>query len=243
MLGLFQADLPIGKRLWGVLLILVITGSLLNGSITISQDPVEFVVQILLFFGSITIWNFILAYPLGWIFILVRRNIPSRYSQINTFDSLVRRDNSDIWLSLFINVAFVISVIIATKYFETQLGNSMGIVGLIIFLVIELFDISLLFKETKEILEIKLEKNGTVTAKLLYKDGEKIYLFVGDFLEAVRRVFDSDWKFVQMSASNSEKYAVFERTIRNSGLSRNIVATALPAKPAVKKSPARKKTK
>ena len=51
MLGLLQADLPIGHRLWILILTLVVSGSLSKEAVSFSQDPVSFTVEVLLFFG------------------------------------------------------------------------------------------------------------------------------------------------------------------------------------------------
>ncbi len=53
MFGLFQADLPIGNRLWLALLALAIAGTLAATPLaSISSTPVEFVTNLLSLYGQ-----------------------------------------------------------------------------------------------------------------------------------------------------------------------------------------------
>jgi len=229
MLGLFQADLPIGKRLWSVLLVLVISGALSNGAISLSQDPLKFVIQVLLFFGHITVLSILFAIPLGMVGTVIEKTIMVRRIKQKTFESRIQPDISDNWLLMVLNITFVVAILIAIPEYGSSFASYLGIIGLTIFLAIELFDFNIMFKETIEILEIKSNQNGKVKARLVYNEGDESYSVAGGFLHVIRKVEDSNWRLVNIAILSDSSTAIFERSIKRSRLERRI-AQKVPSK-------------
>jgi hypothetical protein len=161
MFGLFQADLPIGNRLWAIILVLVISGALSSGTVTLSEDPVTFVSQTLLFFGYIDVLSGLIMIGPVMIGQIIGFEVSRRRWKGSTYKEAVSANRSDTLDEILSRVGFIIAIIIAIPNYGTTQMQVVGVIGLSLLLIVEWLDINLMQKRS-------LPQNYIPMARRLY---------------------------------------------------------------------------
>jgi len=204
MFGLFQADLPIGNRLWLTLLAIVVGGSIAATPLAeVASDPVSFGVNLLLLFGQATlITTAFLAIPFlifGIIEFEVKRRADKNridfFRETEEYNPLFNRALN--FLSL---VGYVISVFwIANNNFSAGLGSF----GLALFLFAEvLVEWREIYLSGYEYLELQRVKD-TVKARIIREEKVEEFKIKEDWAVLHAYLGDNNWELMEFSKTFS----------------------------------------
>lgn len=204
MFGLFQADLPIGNRLWLTLLAIVVGGSIAaTPLVEVASDPVSFGVNLLLLFGQATfITTAFLALPLLIVsiieFEIKRRADKDRidfFRETEEYNPLTTRALN--YLSL---VGYVASVFwIANNNFSASLGSF----GLALFLFAEVIvEWREIYLSGYEYLELQKVKD-TVKARLIREEKVEDFKVKEDWVTLHAYLGDNNWELIEFSKTFS----------------------------------------
>ena len=218
MFGLFQTDIPIGRKLWVMVLIFVLVGASTNSISSFAQDPVLFATQLLLFFGYVFILSFFIALVPGLIGQAIERDIERRRITEINYASIIRPQVSQDWFEILANSSFVVAVLISIPSFGNLRVNDLGGFGLTLFLVSEIFDFNLFYEKSSELIELRENGKGKLLARILDKRNDEVFSFKSDFIKEVRQLIDYKWDLIDMTVSNNKSKAIFQRYIQGSRL-------------------------
>ena len=209
MLGLFQADIPIGHRLWIVLLPLVFLGSLTSVPLTLPDvDPVQFVIEILLFFGYVSIISTGILFVPETVRGLVLRELDHRLRKESPYRAVVRSHKS-LWLFRSLpNLAFFVGIIIAIPGFSTPTMETWGTVGLFFLLLEEILDWRDIYKKKKEIIELVADEKGKMCAKLVKDEGIEEFSVDSEWLTEIRSLLQNGWEMIDCNNSVDSRFAI-----------------------------------
>lgn len=217
MFGLFQTDIPIGRRLWVMILVFVLAGTSTNAVTSFSQDPILFAVNILIYFGYVDILSFGIAIIPGMIGQIIEKEIDWRRSKAKTYESVVRPQRSNTWFEILVNLSFVIATYISVSSFGSPQIIEVGLLGLSLLIVTEIFDINLLYTETPEFLELSHDVKGKLIARII-NDNEQKFTLKSDFLTETRQLITHKWEIVDITRSKEKSTALLQRHTRKSRL-------------------------
>lgn len=204
MFGLFQADLPIGYRLWLTLLAIVVGGSIaMTPLVEVASDPVSFGVNLLLLFGQATIiTNFFLIIP-SLIFNIIEYEV-MRKAKKKQIDFFIETSEYKPFFNRILNflslVGYVISVFwIANNNFSTSLGS----LGLAFFLLGEVLDEwRKIYLRGYEYLVLQREKD-TVTARLIREEKVEEFKIKADWAILHAHLGNNTWELLEFSKTFS----------------------------------------
>lgn len=212
MLGLFQGDLPIGRRLWPILLALVVSGALASEIITFSQDPVQFTIQTLLLFGYIFAISLIITFCIFLILDRTQKIIDERATNRNNYRTLIEKDLIDIWGSSVVNLAYIASIFIGIAYYDSERVRSLGILGLIFLLLMDIVDNLVFQSEVFEIIELQREPKEKIWARLLSQNRLRYIFFLSsDWAKEISYLMSQGWEVIEISSNEETPYALLRR--------------------------------
>jgi len=215
MLGLFQADLPIGHRLWIILLTLVVSGALSNGKVSFSSEPISFVTDTLLFFGAVQVTSAFIAMIPGTAFKWIERIFERSQEKSDPYRNAVGAYHHEWWFNPLANVAFVVAIIIMVPSFGTNQVFQLGIFGVGVLLLNELFDLEDIFYIKKtELLELELRESGRIHARL-FVSGEQEYQFTvsSGWLSEINHLLSDGWTVLESVNTFQPLKAILTRSI------------------------------
>lgn len=218
MFGLFQTDIPIGRRLWVMVLVFILAGASTNAISSYSQDPIQFATDLLIYFGYVYVLSFGIAIIPGMIGQIIEQEIDRRRSKEKTYKSTVMPQTSEIWLEIVANLSFIVATYISISSFGSLQILEGGAIGLSLLILVEVFDLNLLYKETPELLEISEATRSKLLARFLGSNSEQKFTLKSDFLTETQKLIEQKWEIVEMSRSKEKSQAVFRRYIRISRL-------------------------
>jgi len=214
MFGLFQTDIPIGRRLWVMILVFILAGSSSGVINSYSQDPVRFALDILIYFGFVSVFSFVLALVPGLIGQAIERTIDKKRDEEKSYQSVVKPQRSEIWFDILVNLSFVVATYISTS----NLGNpnifDIGAIGLFLIVLTEIIDTDLLYRKSLEILELRDGTKGKLIARIVSENGEKEFTIKSEFVAETRQILDYGWQVVDITKSREKSKALFQRYIQ-----------------------------
>ncbi len=210
MIGLFQADLPIGRYLWKIILALVVLGVLTEQTVTFSSEPLTFVTEILLFFGYTSLVGSIIAFGLlviAYLVYVIAFYLFGIKGEFYIFD----------WFEAFLDLSFVIAIFYTVTGFGTNVMREFGVLGLITELFVGTFNTDVLKKEVVETLEIRLNKSGRVITRLLDQDNQNESIAdSSDWLKELHKLRNDGWEIIISNTTKSNFYIILERITNKS---------------------------
>jgi hypothetical protein len=210
MFGLFQTDLPFGKRLWLTLLALVVAGAIVDTPLaSAGNDPIRFATSLLLLYGQA---NLLAAFPTaifaGPLIAIEQelkkradRTVPSFYKATEDYDPLYNR------VSLFIGVIFFLAIVvwIADEHVSAELGT----IGLGLLLLGEIVEEwRQVYRTGFQHVELRREDANTLRARLIEAGEEQRHRFSGDWVRTVAHLADNRWEVILLT----EQSALFRRS-------------------------------
>lgn len=172
MFGFFQADIPFGRRLL-VLLLVVIAVSVLEPSLApaFSSDPLQFATDVMLLFGAATIVSMVpvlivyLAYMLLFapLFLALRKT-----SEQSAFWSYARTRKRPVSQRLFVEGMFLLAIPVILAFIGNPLFRSVGFAGLCLSILFVMFSTE---SEPDELDVIHLEFGERWTVVVLFRNG------------------------------------------------------------------------
>ncbi len=218
------------------------SGALSNGLISLSDNPVLFAKQVLLFFGHVTIFSFLLALIPAKLIEIIQYEISRRKKDKDAYRAVIEPRTNSIWLDTLLNVAFVIAVALSIPLFGDKAIETSGIMGLVILLVTEIFDINtLFFKETLEFLELKTELSGKIVANL-YVEGKlkNKFTLTGKWLSEINQLLDNGWEVFEASNLDTLPMAILRRSFSSDRFSKRKESKKTPKHEQAKPNKQRK---
>lgn len=204
MFGLFQSDLPIGKRLWLLLLALVIGGSLASTALAkVNESPLLFANDLLLLYGFGSLVESCVS---GLVLFTVGAFVVGKqFTRYKTREEYfyTQTKNSIHWLGkLPLIISPIIFVIVVAKIapsFENPALRKLGILGLLLFLIAELLvDVGKVTdKYYHEFLSIQLIGSDEIWGKLATSEEYKELHVKADWMKTLAFLCASDWEFVE----------------------------------------------
>jgi len=200
MLGIFQADLPIGRRLWLLALILIVSGLIAGEPIKLLNDPAAFAIALLIYAGHAFLLG--VLYSLAPMMLVVILDLVAMYRRSRAWgtSSILFEGYRYEWFSdALATLAFILAAVLATVRFGDESLVLTGTIGLIIILIAEAFDLERLFflRPNELTLELSSASDKTSTVRLF---------FAGDLLaettldrdvsKVVQQLLFSKWKFL-----------------------------------------------
>ena len=172
MFGIFQADLPIGRRLWVILLAIIVSGQIRDASTNFTTNPIDFFLNAIYFFGYV----FIVSAFFSILPLLVLSGVDvyrtAKNEAKDPYREAVKSKNLSVWKDSIFNLAFIITTFVAIPNFGKSSLIASGTLGLAIILLTEVFDLDLLFPSKTEILELKSQQENKM--QVMLHDGELI---------------------------------------------------------------------
>jgi len=197
-----------------VLLVLVISGALSNGSVSFSDNPITFVSQSLLFYGLILILTIGIALIPGRIGQSIEYEIKRHRKKPSSYESLTLTYTSDTWVEILVGISFVVAIFLAISLYDTTEMRSFGILGLALLLNLEVFNINLFYKEQVELVRL-IDDKGTLSAWLYSSGRQERFKPIAGFLGEIARLTENDWELLDSNGFS----ATFKRIRRQSRLS------------------------
>jgi len=203
MFGLFQSDLPIGKRLWLLLLALVIAGTISTSPLAKFNDPLLFTIDILLLYGLGYLCECVLSSIISFCtgYIVVKRDI-NNFGKEEPFYKKTRLSThwtSD--LSVIVSpILFVLVLVLITPYFGEK-SRRFGAFGLFLYLLAELQASiqSATHKDHHEFL--LLESPAGIEIYATTSDSKHIdfFSFKADWMRTLAFLAENGWELVEHS--------------------------------------------
>jgi hypothetical protein len=213
MFGLFQADLPIGRRLWLIILTLVSFGSLqlINVS-TVAVDPAKFVVDVLVFFGYVSLLSSILLIIPDFIKKTIYQAIDRKLEKTNPYETAVKWRRNRWWFHSLQDILFIAATLYAAKDFGSATMYEWGFIGLIGVLVDEVVDWDDVYVKTKQVLELHISQGGKIKAKLVRSDDvEEFTVPSANWLLEIQSLKHSGWEVLESNLLGTRKSIILER--------------------------------
>jgi hypothetical protein len=210
MFGFFQADIPIGNRLWLSLLALIVAGSMAGTPLALAKDdPVGVISDLLLMYGQATlIATFALALPLtplmlleDWIKERADRDKPRFYIETENYIPLWSR------LTQFLILVFFLGAFVWTA--NGNFSRSVGALGLAFYLLAELLvEWRDVFLQGFEFLELRQsglsDQPSPIEARLIVDGKEWQYSISSDRMYTLAYLGNNAWEIVDIIQMESE---------------------------------------
>jgi len=208
MFGLFQADLPIKKQLWRVLLVVVLVSAGSTTPFKFSNEPSIALVDVLLFYGHISVIFIgpgLVVQLLAWLATSIERRYAARDSYRELTGPL-----DHWWEGTAYEAGFVISAFLATPSFGTETMRSFGMLGIGLILLAEILRDGVLEVSDPQMLEL-LQLGNVIVARALDERGDICKFTLNhDWLSELDRLAKDDW----IAMNVGEGYALLKRERR-----------------------------
>ena len=208
MFGLFQSDMPIGKRLWLLLLALVVAGTIASTPLAkVSADPITFTTDLLLLYGLGFLIESLATNIIGWLIAYIstqRRRKNSKPQRPSFFVKLEVPRHISYYVSLAISpFIFVIAVSKITPHFGT-LSRKFGAFGLLLFLIAELLTSikPATHKDHHEFLSLRMISRGEIKGHLADSRDEEFFDFKANWMKTLAFLAENKWEIVEYSQGN-----------------------------------------
>lgn len=212
MLGMFESDLPIGRRLWTILIVLVVLDKLTYLPLSSPEtNPIQFVIEILLFFGIVTVIN-IPVFLIATFLLYIRKRITRiKIEKEDPYRAAVRSKDADWVGDVIANCSFIVAIALAIPLFGTSSMKLWGSIGLVFLIIGQALDEDSINIKVKEILELKSNKDGSIHAKLLLPEKVEYSLTDTDWLTECQMLLSNGWEIVESKSIGTLPSAVFQR--------------------------------
>lgn len=214
MFGIFQADIPIGNRLWIALLAMIVASAFIPGSLDVFYtEPVAFAISFLFIYGQAALFAVVLTSPFSFVPAVanvVRMFRRARPGDNFYYDAETRDTGGGGFQTLVFLLAFVGSVVWIAD------GNSsgeLGTIGLILVLLVEVnYEMQRGARHSQyEYAEITRTGDQLPIAVTLERSGlEKRYEIGDRWSKIVAFLGNNNWEFMALS----ENCAFVRRPLR-----------------------------
>lgn len=197
MLNLFQAELPIGRRLWLVLLAAVLYEYVVGQRLPLPVDSVELIVGLLVFFGYISVVHLPVFLPAYAMFELILWVKYLRRSQIFRYRAIV--DGPAVsWTSAISDATFVIATLFGLPHFGQPAMYRWGPVGLVVLVLVQV-----LYRGQPggyDMAELREHEPGMLNARVVVRGKSAVQSTIsGNWMEEVARLVSRHWEIVHIS--------------------------------------------
>ncbi len=204
MFGLFQADLPIGNRLWLTLLAIVVGGSIAATPLAeVASNPIDFGVNLLLLFGQATlVTSLYLVLPFA-ILGIIEFEVKTRADKNRNVFFLETEDYEPLYQRI-INFSILAGYVIAVFWIaDGNFSASLGSFGLALFLFVEVWsEWREVYMRGYEYLELQRIKN-VVKARIIKEETVEKYSIREGWIEMHAYLGDNNWDLLEFSKSFS----------------------------------------
>lgn len=206
MFGIFQADLPIGRRIWLLALTLIITTLVTGAPFKLLADPAAFALAMLIYTGH--------AFLLGVLYSLLPNLIIGVFELYGMYRRSFEWDASSVLFEGYryevltdavVNLSVVFAAARAAHRFGDRSLIVTGTVGLIVMLIAEAFDVGELFSRRPNALLLELKGHSVPGARVFFA-GELLAetTLDTDFARSIAQLLSAKWTFLPDAAPTAD---------------------------------------
>lgn len=208
MLGLFQPGKFIKRHFWIILLFSLALQSNLHTKMTqLTENPLESIIQVFFFYGFIILVAIGIAIiPL--LFLIAINNF--RYENSEKLKKFIIYTRGSEWVfNVVIDLSVIVASLMTYSKFGTEQIATVGGWGLLLLLIVEIFDIEKFFKP--DLLKIEVENSGKIVAHLIDDSEATSIVIQKDLIFILAHLENSNWKQININFEGRKNILFFQK--------------------------------